>query len=33
MLVFESLARNLPGHCAVVEREWLPKLSQGHQGP
>jgi len=33
MLEFESLARNLPGHCAVVEREWLPKLSQGHQGP
>ncbi|HEV2607191.1 MAG TPA: hypothetical protein VGT79_04330 [Xanthomonadaceae bacterium] len=33
MMEFESLARELPGHCSVIEKEWLPKLSQGHQGP
>ena len=28
---FESVARDLPGHCSVVEKEWLPKLSQEPQ--
>jgi len=32
MLEFESLARNLPGQCSVIEKEWLPKLSAGHHG-